>query len=110
MNTTEILRFAVRGLLANRVRSLLTMLGIIIGIAAVILLTALGNGASQYIQNQITGLGANSITVIGQAPSASSSRGSSSGSPGSPASLGGPNSRTERRKMSKDQPHDSRST
>jgi putative ABC transport system permease protein len=63
------------------VRSLLTMLGIIIGIAAVILLTALGNGASQYIQNQITGLGANSITVIGQAPSASSSRGSSSGRP-----------------------------
>ena len=72
MNAVEILRFAVRGLIANRLRSLLTMLGIIIGIAAVIVLTALGNGASQYIQNQITGLGANSITIVGQAPPASS--------------------------------------
>ena len=74
MRVVEVLRFAVRGLVANRLRSLLTMLGIIIGIAAVILLTALGNGASQYIQSQITGLGADSITIIGQAPSSSSSR------------------------------------
>jgi putative ABC transport system permease protein len=64
----EIVRFAVRGLWANRLRSLLTMLGIIIGIAAVILLTALGNGASQYIQSQIAGLGANSITVLPRQP------------------------------------------
>ena len=77
MNAVEVLRFALRGLLANRLRSLLTMLGIIIGIAAVILLTALGNGASQYIQGQITGLGANSITIIGQAPSANSTSGRS---------------------------------
>jgi putative ABC transport system permease protein len=71
MSPVEIVRFAVRGLIANRLRSLLTMLGIIIGIAAVILLTALGNGASQYIQGQIAGLGANSITVIPRQPPAS---------------------------------------
>ncbi|MDD7967407.1 ABC transporter permease [Actinomycetospora lemnae] len=68
MSVVEIVRFAVRGLIANRLRSLLTMLGIIIGIAAVILLTALGNGASQYIQGQIAGLGANSITVLPRQP------------------------------------------
>ncbi|MDD7938736.1 ABC transporter permease [Actinomycetospora lutea] len=68
MSVVEIVRFAVRGLVANRLRSLLTMLGIIIGIAAVILLTALGNGASQYIQGQIAGLGANSITVLPRQP------------------------------------------
>jgi putative ABC transport system permease protein len=68
VSLVEIVRFAVRGLVVNRLRSLLTMLGIIIGIAAVILLTALGNGASQYIQGQITGLGANSITIIPRQP------------------------------------------
>jgi putative ABC transport system permease protein len=68
MSFVEIVRFAVRALLANRLRSLLTMLGIVIGIAAVILLTALGNGAAQYIQSQISGLGANSITVLARAP------------------------------------------
>jgi putative ABC transport system permease protein len=68
VSVVEIVRFAVRGLIANRLRSLLTMLGIIIGIAAVILLTALGNGASVYIQSQIAGLGANSITVLPRQP------------------------------------------
>jgi putative ABC transport system permease protein len=68
VSIVEVVRFAVRGLIANRLRSLLTMLGIIIGIAAVILLTALGNGASQYIQGQIAGLGANSITVLPRQP------------------------------------------
>lgn len=71
MSLAETVRFAVRGLVVNRLRSLLTMLGIIIGIAAVILLTSLGNGASQYIQGQITGLGANSITIFQRTPPAS---------------------------------------
>ncbi|WP_433801599.1 ABC transporter permease [Actinomycetospora sp. CA-084318] len=82
MNVVEVVRFAVAGLLANRLRSLLTMLGIIIGIAAVILLTALGNGAAQYIQGQITGLGANSITIIPRA--AGGSAGSTSGASARP--------------------------
>jgi putative ABC transport system permease protein len=84
VSTVEILRFAVRALLANRLRSLLTMLGIIIGIAAVILLTALGNGAAQFIQKQISGLGANSITVF--ARNAGSSAGSTAGSSSRPLS------------------------
>ncbi len=79
MSGVEVLRFAVRGVLTNRLRSVLTMLGIIIGVAAVILLTALGNGAAQFIQSQIAGLGANSITIIGQA--AASSTGGASGRP-----------------------------
>jgi putative ABC transport system permease protein len=82
VSSIEIVRFAVRALLANRLRSLLTMLGIIIGIAAVILLTALGNGAAQFIQSQISGLGANSITVF--ARSAGESAGSTAGSASRP--------------------------
>lgn len=54
---------AASGLLANRLRSALTMLGILIGVLAVILLVAVGNGASVQINNQIQSLGANVIYV-----------------------------------------------
>src|SRR5690348_14180600 len=54
---------AANGLLANRLRSGLTMLGILIGVAAVILLVAVGNGASVQINNQIQSLGANVIYI-----------------------------------------------
>ena len=57
-------RIALRGLLANRLRSLLTMLGILIGVAAVILLVAVGNGISALVQSQIASLGANAIYVV----------------------------------------------
>jgi putative ABC transport system permease protein len=63
MNIFEALRIAFAGLLANRLRSSLTMLGILIGVAAVILLVAVGNGASVQINNQIQSLGANVIFV-----------------------------------------------
>jgi putative ABC transport system permease protein len=63
VNIFEALRIAFAGLLANRLRSSLTMLGILIGVAAVILLVAVGNGASVQINNQIQGLGANVIYV-----------------------------------------------
>jgi putative ABC transport system permease protein len=63
MNIFEALRVAFAGLLANRLRSSLTMLGILIGVAAVILLVAVGNGASVQINNQIQSLGANVIFV-----------------------------------------------
>ena len=53
MNVYEALRIAFGGLLANRLRSGLTMLGILIGVAAVILLVAVGNGASVQINNQV---------------------------------------------------------
>ena len=63
MNPLEALRVAIAGLLGNRLRSSLTMLGILIGVAAVILLVAVGNGASVQINNQIQSLGANVIYV-----------------------------------------------
>ncbi|MFD0477441.1 ABC transporter permease [Nonomuraea thailandensis] len=63
MNQIEILRFALRGLLANKMRSALTTLGILIGVAAVIMLVAVGEGSSQSIQQNIQRLGANTLTI-----------------------------------------------
>jgi len=63
VNLLEILRFAVRGLTANKLRSALTTLGITIGVAAVILLVAVGNGASAAIAASIQGLGTNIVNV-----------------------------------------------
>ena len=63
MSVFEALRVAFAGLLANRLRSALTMLGILIGVSAVILLVAVGNGASVQINRQIQSLGANVIYV-----------------------------------------------
>ena len=63
MNLFEALRMAANGLLSNRLRSALTMLGILIGVTAVILLVAVGNGAGVQINNQIQSLGANVIYV-----------------------------------------------
>jgi putative ABC transport system permease protein len=65
VNPREILRFAVVGLLANRVRSLLTMLGILIGVAAVILLVAVGQGSADAVEESIESLGSNTISVLG---------------------------------------------
>ncbi|GII58462.1 peptide ABC transporter permease [Planotetraspora thailandica] len=63
MNPVEVVRFALRGLTANKLRSALTMLGILIGVGAVILLVAVGQGSSQQIQDNIQRLGANSLTI-----------------------------------------------
>ena len=54
---------AWQGLLANRLRSGLTMLGILIGVGAVILLVAVGNGASIKVQNQVQALGSNIVYI-----------------------------------------------
>jgi putative ABC transport system permease protein len=59
----ETVRFALRGISANKLRSGLTVLGILIGVAAVILLVAVGNGSEQAVQQQIEGLGTNTLTV-----------------------------------------------
>jgi len=64
MNLFEALRMAANGLLANRLRSSLTTLGILIGVTAVILLVAVGNGESVQINSQIQSLGANVIYVF----------------------------------------------
>jgi putative ABC transport system permease protein len=63
MNLKEALRIALRGLRANRLRSVLTMLGIIIGVAAVILLVAIGNGVQVSVNAKIQPL-ANLITIV----------------------------------------------
>ena len=55
---------ALRGLSANKLRSALTVLGILIGVGAVIILVAVGTGSSQAVQNRIKLLGTNTITVI----------------------------------------------
>ena len=58
------LRLALEALMRNRVRSLLTMLGVIIGVAAVIITVAIGAGAASSIQQQINGLGSNMVIVL----------------------------------------------
>ena len=63
MNVRESAVFAVRGVLANKLRSALTMSGILIGVAAVIILISAGTGANRSITDQITALGANTLTV-----------------------------------------------
>ena len=55
-------------LVANKLRSLLTMLGIIIGVAAVIALVSIGNGVKQDIENSISSLGSNLLVVMPGAP------------------------------------------
>ena len=64
MSPAQVLRFALAGLAANKLRSALTTLGILIGVGSVILLVAVGNGSSQSVQNAISSLGANAITVL----------------------------------------------
>ncbi|GAA2482543.1 ABC transporter permease [Winogradskya humida] len=64
MSFFEVVRFALRGLSANKLRSALTMLGILIGVAAVILLVAVGNGSAKAISDRIEALGTNTITVM----------------------------------------------
>jgi putative ABC transport system permease protein len=59
----ETLRIAVDGLLANRLRSSLTILGLGIGVASVIVLIAVGNGSSQTVQKRIESLGTNVLLV-----------------------------------------------
>jgi putative ABC transport system permease protein len=69
---TEVLRVSLDSLLANKTRSFLTMLGVIIGVASVVALMALGNGAQASITGQIQSIGTNLIYVI---PGSINSRG-----------------------------------
>ncbi len=62
--TLLVIKLAINGILTNKVRSILTTLGIIIGIAAVISLMTLGEGAQAEVNNQLSSLGSNLISVI----------------------------------------------
>jgi putative ABC transport system permease protein len=64
MNTLAALRSALRALASNKLRSMLTMLGIIIGVGAVITMIAVGQGATNRVQEQLKGLGSNVMMVI----------------------------------------------
>ena len=64
MNFFAPFRIALRALAANTLRSILTMLGIIIGVAAVITMIAVGSGATKRVQEQMKGLGSNIMLVI----------------------------------------------
>ncbi|MCW2504110.1 MAG: permease [Actinomycetia bacterium] len=77
MRIAEAFRVAVGALRANTLRSALTMLGVVIGVAAVVILVAIGTGAKVTVERQVQGLGSNLILVVpgqlqfGSAPSAS---------------------------------------
>jgi putative ABC transport system permease protein len=64
MSFMAALRSAWRALSANTLRSILTMLGIIIGVAAVITMIAVGQGATERVQEQMKGLGSNIMLVL----------------------------------------------
>ena len=64
MNLFENVRISMRGIAANKLRSMLTVLGILIGVGAVIILVAVGKGSSTSVQNRIKSLGTNTITVF----------------------------------------------
>src|SRR5579863_3191895 len=59
------MKIAFRALRVNKLRSILTMLGIIIGVGAVIAMVAVGNGATARIQEQIASIGSNVIIIQG---------------------------------------------
>lgn len=70
----EVFRTAISSLWANRTRSLLTMLGVIIGVAAVIAMVAIGNGASNQMEGVLSGLGSNMVIVRPGPPQSSGVR------------------------------------
>jgi putative ABC transport system permease protein len=64
MSWLDSLRVAGHGLTANPLRSALTVLGLLIGVGAVIMLVAVGKGSSQQVQDRIESLGTNTLTVL----------------------------------------------
>ena len=63
MNITNLFKIALRAIAANKLRSFLTMLGIIIGVASVIAMLAIGQGSKQSIQQNIAEMGSNMIMI-----------------------------------------------
>lgn len=64
MNAMNLIRIALKALQRNKLRAFLTMLGIIIGVAAVIAMVAIGEGSKQSIQSQLSSMGSNMITIL----------------------------------------------
>jgi putative ABC transport system permease protein len=64
VNSADLLRFAVGALTGHRLRTVLSVLGVSVGIAAVIALTALGEGARRYVTSEFASLGSNLVIVL----------------------------------------------
>ena len=64
MRTLATVKIALRALRRNKLRTLLTMLGMIIGVAAVIAMVSIGNGAKAQIEAQIASMGQNVVLVF----------------------------------------------
>lgn len=61
---SAIFSLAIKSIMLNKVRSFLTMLGVIIGVASVVMLTGIGTGLQAYIANQFANLGSNTLYVV----------------------------------------------
>ncbi|HZO94892.1 MAG TPA: ABC transporter permease [Candidatus Baltobacteraceae bacterium] len=79
ISLAQTIRLALTALIRNKSRSLLTMLGVVIGVAAVIVTVAIGTGAKSSVADQINGLGSNLIVVI---PGSVSTTGAKTGTGG----------------------------
>ena len=64
MNLVETFQMAVQNILSSKMRTFLTMLGIIIGVCAVIVIVGLGNGMQGYIEDSFADMGTDSLTVM----------------------------------------------
>ena len=77
MSVLETFQLAIKNILSSKMRTFLTMLGIIIGVCAVIVIVGLGNGMQGYIEDSFADMGTDSLTVMimaGAPPAASVKR------------------------------------
>ncbi len=63
MRAFRLVKVAIKSIVKNKMRTLLTMLGIIIGVGAVIIMVAIGQGAQSQIEDQIKNLGTNMLVI-----------------------------------------------
>jgi putative ABC transport system permease protein len=64
MNYSNLFRIAIRALIRNKLRAFLTMLGIVIGVASVIAMLAIGEGSKQKIRSEISSMGTNMVMIM----------------------------------------------
>ncbi len=64
MNYSNLFRIAIRALIRNKLRAFLTMLGIIIGVASVIAMLAIGEGSKVNIQKEMSSMGTNMVMIM----------------------------------------------
>ncbi|MGI3786165.1 MAG: ABC transporter permease [Janthinobacterium lividum] len=90
MNLAESARFAWRGVTSNKPRSALTTLGVLIGVASVIILVAVGTGSSKSVSDSISSLGANTLTISSSTGGTGGRGGSGGGGGFGAGGFGGP--------------------